>query len=150
MMPRSMSDKIKKQMSHTKRISLVAITLLFFNSTGALADETECIKNAVGGLGVAQCYNAELGELEKEMNEVYETHIKKIEQKNASTDNRKKSEQLKKSQSTWKSFRDANCDFIGGQKGGSNIWVTTFSSQCMIQETKSRIEFFKKISTFNH
>lgn len=58
-------------------------------------------------------------------------------------DSRKARQQLVLAQKAWRDYVDKNCDFIGGQQGGSNPWVSYFAAECVIEETQKRIDFFK-------
>lgn len=144
-----MDDNMNIYIGYTKNFFLVAIALLIFNSTSALADEAECIKNAAGGLAVAQCYAAQLNESNKKLEALYQAQLK-IMPISDSFDLRKTAAQLEKAQKTWETSRDEGCTFWGGQKGGGNIWITAFTTECLVEETEHRIIFFEQVLTFTH
>jgi len=60
---------------------------------------------------------------------------------NDPSDRRKNKDQLVKSQTAWKAFAQTNCACIGGDQGGSNLWVTNFASRCELQATRERTAF---------
>lgn len=134
-----------------KKLFLISTLLLLnINFHKAIASENDCSKTAMSGLAMAQCSNFERENTDKQVDAIYKKYLEKIQIENPGADGLKKISDLKKSQQNWKLFQAANCEFMGEQQGGSNIWISNFTSQCLIQESKSRISFFEKISKFNH
>lgn len=78
------------------------------------------------------------------LNALYEAALSEMPVVNE-LDIRKARQQLVLSQMAWREYVTKNCDFVGGKQGGSNQWVSFFSSECFINEIQKRIEFFRNI-----
>jgi uncharacterized protein YecT (DUF1311 family) len=59
------------------------------------------------------------------------------------TDRRKDRQQLVQAQNAWQAYVLANCAYVGGAEGGSNLWVTNFASRCELQAVQERTEFLR-------
>lgn len=90
----------------------------------------------------AQCLSRQLNALQKKLAGVYEGVLQRTPEHSA-FDDRKTRAQLEKAQAAWENYTRANCAYVGAIEGGSNAWVTVFEVQCLIQETKARIQFFE-------
>jgi uncharacterized protein YecT (DUF1311 family) len=95
-----------------------------------------------------QCLATFLKKQDRELNQVYKRALAALPEKDNS-DDRKARTQLVKSQRAWLKYRDENCTLIGGQEGGSNLWVTHFAALCEKNETAERIKFLKSIADGN-
>jgi uncharacterized protein YecT (DUF1311 family) len=111
----------------------------------ALADEVAgdpCTKSH--NVAEVQCLGKKIEAAEKELDQLLSATLATLPDSD-SNDIRKGKAQLRKAQNAWRSYRDENCQFIGGLQGGSNLWVTHFAADCMLDETKKRIEFFNRL-----
>lgn len=109
----------------------------------AHAEDSPC-SAAGGSLGGAQCVAQKLTSLEGELESVYQSALDKLPDVSR-RDIRKAKDQLRKAQSAWRIYRDENCDYVGGLQGGSNMSVTEFSTECALEETEKRIDFFRNL-----
>jgi uncharacterized protein YecT (DUF1311 family) len=110
---------------------------------GASADDLGC----EGGShrDEMECQDKRLKSLDAELNRAYKLAIASLP-KQDSQDNRKGREQLRKSQRAWLVYIREQCDLEGGQRGGSNSWVSTFAGECQEREYKVRIGFLQSIA----
>lgn len=118
-------------------------------SFGALAKDA-CEANAKSDYDDRICQVKRLQRLNNILNQVYKAALATMPEKSdygsmPDNDNRKEREQLRKSQRAWLIYRNEQCALEGGLQGGSNNWVSTFSSYCEEKETKLRIKFLKTI-----
>lgn len=95
-----------------------------------------------------QCLGKALEAQDQELNQVYKLALAALPEK-SNSDIRKEKYQLVKSQRAWLKYRDENCTLIGGQEGGSNLWVSHFAALCVQHETAERIKFLKTIGHGN-
>ncbi|NVZ99154.1 lysozyme inhibitor LprI family protein [Pseudomonas gingeri] len=109
----------------------------------AVADDKPC-STQNSSIGIAQCKAEKLKDLNAVLDAHYRDALNKLPEV-GSEDVRKTKEQLKKAQSAWQVYRDENCSYVGGLQGGSSMWVTIFSVDCVLEETERRIEFFKNL-----
>lgn len=109
----------------------------------ASAGDTPCAV-ANSSLGDAQCAAQKLTNLDAELESVYQAALEKLPDV-SHRDIRKAKDQLRKAQSAWYIYRDENCDYVGGLQGGNNMSVTEFSTECALEETEKRIDFFRHL-----
>ena len=108
----------------------------------AAADEDTCDQST--HLTVMECLNARIGVAAAELKVLYSATLAQRPDLDPS-DIRKTRAQLLKSQEAWRNYVTAQCDLVGGLQGGSNSWVTTFAMQCVLEETKKRVDFLKHL-----
>jgi uncharacterized protein YecT (DUF1311 family) len=110
---------------------------------GVFAGDGPCTTQN-NSIGIAQCKAEKLKALEAELDSSYLKALDKMPGVGIG-DARKNKDQLKKSQSAWKVYRDENCSYLGGLQGGSSMWVTIFTVDCVLVETEKRIDFFRHL-----
>jgi uncharacterized protein YecT (DUF1311 family) len=89
------------------------------------------------------CLSQKIDIARKELASVYATALAQLPEYNP-TDIRKSRAQLVKSQSAWQAYVSANCAYVGGSEGGSNLSVTNFASRCELQAVQDRVAFLHK------
>ena len=92
------------------------------------------------------CLAQKIDIADQELEMVYRAVLAKMPE-NDPSDRRKNKDQLVKSQTAWKAFIQANCAYIGGDEGGSNLWVTNFASRCELRATRERTAFLRRRAT---
>jgi|EndMetStandDraft_4_1072995.scaffolds.fasta_scaffold14418_4 uncharacterized protein YecT (DUF1311 family) len=98
-----------------------------------------------GTLGQVQCLTAFNRQLDAEMNVIYQKALARLPDRDEQ-DSRKQREQLRRSQRAWVPYMRENCTLIGGQEGGSNLWVSYFAAMCEERELRQRIQFLEGIA----
>ena len=116
------------------------------NCITVLAADSTCLTQN-SSIEITQCEGERLSLAEEQLDLWYQEALKKLPE-TSDWDKRKTQAQLKKAENAWQIYRDENCNYVGGLQGGNNIWVTIFSTECLIKETENRIEFFKKFPTY--
>lgn len=125
---------------------IVAILLLSYTAI-ATAQNDPCA-NENTAMAVAQCDSEKLKTAEAALDEIYQNSLKDLpDTKTYPWDRRKTKDQLEKSQSSWFIYRNENCNYLGGLQGNNSTYITIFSTECSIKETKSRIDFFMNLPT---
>jgi uncharacterized protein YecT (DUF1311 family) len=108
----------------------------------AHADENNCASGA--GNDAAQCEANLLKSLNRQLDRAYNAALLR-RPVTSNWDQRKTRAQLAKSQKAWKAYVEANCEYQGGVDGGESNWVTVFSLDCQIDETRKRISFLRAV-----
>lgn len=126
-----------------RQLILISALSLFALSAHAAAETAPDACNQAASIEIAQCKAAQLKAEEARLDAVYAAALAGLPERDT-TDSRKGKDQLRKSQIAWLKYRNDNCDYVGGQEGGSNIWVTIMSTDCAIAETKARAIGLKK------
>lgn len=115
-------------------------------SSSAYADDA--LKNNVCNTGAGrdqvQCDSEKLNTLNAQLTKVYQSALLR-RPVTYEWDDRKTRGQLVKSQAAWSAYVEANCVYVGGVEGGNGNWVSAFSLECQIDETKKRIAFLKAV-----
>jgi uncharacterized protein YecT (DUF1311 family) len=117
--------------------------LCIFSCTNVFAADELC-DTGNNSLELAQCLAGNLKVAEDRLNSIYQVSLEKLPE-TSEWDTRKTKGQLVKAQNAWRIYRDENCTYLGGLQGGDNMWVTIFGTECAIDETNKRIEFFKHL-----
>jgi uncharacterized protein YecT (DUF1311 family) len=128
-------------------LKLATLAILMACPAIALADDAAC--ETGGHLADVQCFSKKLEAANAELDQLYRDTLTKLPD-SVATDNRKGKAQLIKAQEAWRNYLDAQCTFIGGIQGGSNLWVTDFANRCEFDEIKNRIDFFKHVPWGDH
>jgi uncharacterized protein YecT (DUF1311 family) len=141
---------IKVNMRYIKRILILAILTalnIYAHADGKKTansqNKSPCLTQS-GSVETGQCAEERFQAIEKQLGLSYQDALEKLPETDSS-DDRKTKDQLKKAQNAWKIYRSENCNYIGGIEGGSSLWISIFSTECAIEETKKRIEFFKNL-----
>jgi uncharacterized protein YecT (DUF1311 family) len=116
---------------------------LLCNCIASNASDSACLTQN-SSIKSAQCASEKLRAAEALLDENFQEALGKLPE-SSDWDIRKTKSQLEKAQEAWRIYRDENCKYIGGLKGGNNVSVTTFSTECSLHETQQRIEFFKNL-----
>jgi uncharacterized protein YecT (DUF1311 family) len=119
--------------------ALLALTL----PAVVCAEDKPC--SQTNPLAVLECLNAKTEVAAAELKALYSAVLARRPDAEP-TDTRKEKGQLVKAQQAWRNYVTEHCAFVGGLEGGSNLWVTTFTMQCVLQETQERIDFFKDLT----
>lgn len=77
---------------------------------------------------------------QEKLKKTFEAALSRVPEADPS-DSRKGRAQLHKAQEAWQHYISEHCAFVGGLEGGSNSWVTTFATECELQEMRNRIQF---------
>lgn len=112
----------------------------------ASAADNPCLTQN-GSMETAQCMAEKLKSVEAQLDSSFQEALETRPDAGDLVDIRKTKAQLKKAQNAWRVYRNENCSYVGGLQGGSDIWVTIFSTECALHETERRIEFFKNLPT---
>ena len=138
--------------------TFVAIVILFAGLLSgflaplhAQADQNECSSYA-SSIEYAQCLSSKLTELRGQLDRSYRRALETVPNRSpAPSDNRQTTQQLRQhlvqSQAAWQTYVDEICAYAGGVQGGSSIWVTIFQAQCLLKETRSRIDYLEHLPT---
>jgi uncharacterized protein YecT (DUF1311 family) len=138
--------------------TFVAIVILFAGLLSgflaplhAQADQNEC-SNYGSSIEYAQCLSSKLTELRGQLDRSYRRALETVPNRSpAPSDNRQTTQQLRQhlvqSQAAWQTYVAEICAYAGGVQGGSSIWVTIFQVQCLLKETRSRIEYLEHLPT---
>jgi uncharacterized protein YecT (DUF1311 family) len=121
---------------------MIALVIAFATATANPATDWNRICSSGGGMDAYACAEHHLEGIERRLATVYRKTLSTLPDQD-DWDKRKTRAQLVKAQKAWASYRDANCDFQGGLEGGAPQWVSTFSTECKIAETKKRIAYLK-------
>ncbi len=128
---------------------MIALAIAFFAATAGDALPTLDWKQICAGGGAKDAYACayhELAGAERRLARTYKNTLVMVPDSDE-WDNRKTKAQLIMAQKAWLAFRDANCDFQGGQEGGASNWVDVMSTDCKIDETKKRIDYLQHYFT---
>ena len=123
--------------------------VVFLCAFDAYADVTNC-KSDQGTVAYAQCIAAVLVDEQKKLDETFRRALEKLPERplSAVLDARNTTEQLRehltKAQGAWRVYADESCAFVGSMQG-RGLWVGVFTDQCLILETRSRIEALKHL-----
>ncbi len=90
-----------------------------------------------------QCLSQAIDAAKRELETVYQAVFAKVSV-NDRLDRRASRDQLVKAQNAWQAYVEANCAYVGGTEGGSNLWITNFASRCELQEVHERTAFLRK------
>jgi uncharacterized protein YecT (DUF1311 family) len=126
-------------MNKSQILAVLAFAALSFS---AFAQDPDC---AGSHFEQMQCQGKRLKSLDDELNRVYQLALDAMPAKNA-LDIRKGREQLRRSQRAWLTYFHEDCTLIGGLRGGSDSWVTTFASDCEEKALADRIAFLQAIA----
>lgn len=127
---------------------MIVFAFVFFAaSVSKMAPRTDWKLICASGAGkdAYSCAEHELVSVERRLAKTYKDMLGQLPDEDE-WDKRKTKAQLIAAQNAWLAFRDANCDFQGGQEGGANDWVSVMSTDCKIDETKKRIDYLKHYS----
>ncbi|MHB1701064.1 MAG: lysozyme inhibitor LprI family protein [Acidobacteriaceae bacterium] len=138
--------------SNTRRLiaclSSCALFIFIFTSgtSNSFANETVCA-NAPTQVAYLGCLSSHLKNEQKNLRAYYENALKQMPKDSSFNDRRKTQSQLKKSQNAWMTYINENCAYIGGLQGGSSLMIDIFEEECLVNSTKSRINFFQHLPT---
>lgn len=124
------------------------LTALFY-AFDVQADTTDCSTDN-GTVAYAQCVNSVLTELQKQLDQTYRQALEHIPNGSVvdNSTGRKTRPQLTQNlvqaQSAWQIYASESCEYIGGTQG-SRIWITIFAAECLIRETRSRIDVLQHL-----
>jgi uncharacterized protein YecT (DUF1311 family) len=152
MPPRGRTDSISSENSTRPRKALVVATLLASLTfvTDARADTTACPTDQ-GTVAYAQCYGTEVAKARKELEQTFQQSLDKIPDRppGEHEDVRNSPQELRKfliaSQDAWSKYIDASCALYGGSHG-RGLWIYIFYADCVIRETRSRIDALRHLS----
>ena len=92
-----------------------------------------------------ECLSAELANLESLLNKQFKSMRSGVPE-NDPDDVKMARELLIKSQNSWISHRNANCEYIGFMEGGVAAYKNVRKLQCMVDETLARDSELKRLS----
>jgi len=121
---------------------MIAFIVALTAASAQPATDWKTICASGGGMDAYACAEHQLERTERRLTIAYRETLATLPDTD-DRDKRKTKAQLVAAQKAWLAYRDANCDFQGGMEGGSNAWVSTFSTDCKIAETKKRIVYLK-------
>ena len=127
---------------------MIAVVVAIAMATGRSPEPARNWKDICSsctGLDAYACAEHDLARLEQRLAIAYNKTLSTLPDEDH-WDDRKTKPQLVKAQKAWFAYRDANCDFQGGFEGGIPQWVSTFSTDCKIAETKKRIAYLNHYS----
>jgi len=99
-----------------------------------------------GSGAYVECLHQSLVELRAQMDRSYQRALSDVPNfpPNLISDSRKELSQLRlhlaQSQAAWQTLASESCAYAGGIRGGSSTWINIFELQCLIEETKARID----------
>jgi uncharacterized protein YecT (DUF1311 family) len=118
-------------------------------SQAALADTTDC-KNDKDTASFAQCITAALAKTREDLQVAFKQALESIPPLPLSDvqDSRKTGEMLKRhliqAQSAWETYANETCSFVGGMQG-RGLWIGIFGSECLIRESRARIDALRHL-----
>ena len=119
----------------------VAFFLVFAASpVFATGEDVSCVLE--DHRAISQCLTKQLIAAEESLEAIYQATLSKLPESDP-MDIRKGRPQLVKAQEAWKAYVKEQCDLVGGLTGGNNFWVSEFSRDCAIDETRKRLQFFR-------
>ena len=123
-----------------KTFGLFAVTIGVLGTYKAANAAGEC--DVSPDIAIAQCLSQRIDNLKTIVTQLYNSALSGMPSNN-DFDTRKSQAQLVKAQDSWRTYVQENCAYVGGLEGGGNLWVTIFSEQCLLDEYRKRIDFFK-------
>ena len=134
--------------------ALIVVTVLFaVLLTGFLAPlhaQTDGCSNHGNSVEYAQCLGSKLTELRAQLDQSYRRALENVPNRSPPpSDIRQTTQQLRQylitSQAAWQTYVGEICAYAGGVQGGSGVWIGIFEAQCLLKETKLRIDFLEHL-----
>jgi uncharacterized protein YecT (DUF1311 family) len=152
MMARCIAAALSVRNQVPRHLRLFGTSLLLAASlwpVGAYGDVTNC-KSDQGTLAYAQCINAVLAEEQQQLDRAFNKALENLPKRppSAGMDSRNTTEQLRqhlnKAQEAWRTYALESCAFVGAMQG-RGLWIGILEAQCLILETRARIEALKRL-----
>jgi len=115
--------------------ALAVLALLFVFTVNAPAQQKNC-ENAVSQLDMNRCAEQDASDADKELNEVYRSILKKLNQQQQS--------ELKSAQRAWLAYRDADCGAESVLYAGGSVAPMT-KLACVANLTRERTKEIQRI-----
>ena len=120
---------------------LAALGVFTSNANAQVACDAE-----KGSVAFMECLHKTLDGLRTQLDQRYQRALSDVPDfpRNLISDSRKERSRLQQnlaqSQAAWQTYADESCAYAGGVRGGSGGWISIVTLQCLIEETKARID----------